>query len=114
MSYVVELTVAARSDLRRIFNFTFDRESTREGGDPASAQKAVDTILRALRLLERAPFSYRRVEGSVGLRELVIPSGGSGFLAAFEIIDDARVRIVAIQHQREERREREAGSGEGT
>jgi plasmid stabilization system protein ParE len=36
------------------------------------------------------------------VRELVIPFGGAGYVALFEIDDKGSVTILAVRHQRED------------
>jgi hypothetical protein len=61
------------------------------------------TIGRALRLLEEFPWSCRASTAipRSRFRELVIPFGGRGYVALFEIAGDDVVTILAVRHQRE-------------
>lgn len=102
MKFQVELTVGAQEDLRRLFDFIIDRELTREDGDLELAQEALTAIQQGLELLGRFPFTCRKASSSPFLRELVIPFASTGYVALFEIVDDANVLVAAIRHQREE------------
>lgn len=101
MSYRVVLTAEAEADLLRLFDFVVERELAR-GGDLDLAQRALDAIAAGLELLERFPFTCRKVGPSSFLRELIIPFGHTGYVALFEIVDQATVAVGAIRHQREE------------
>jgi hypothetical protein len=49
------------------------------------------------------PFACRKVDnGNPFLRELVIPFGGAGYVALFEIDDDTTLTLLAVRHQRED------------
>jgi len=41
-------------------------------------------------------------DGSPFLRELVIPFGGAGYVALFEVEDQRTVTVLAVRHQRED------------
>jgi len=94
----VRFTREAEEDLLRLFDFLL-------GQDIAAAGRAEAAIAKAVELLEVFPFSCRKVGGGSGspfLRELIIPFGGSGYVALFEIEDPRTVTIIAMRHQREE------------
>ena len=60
----------------------------------------------AVEVLERLPFVGRRAPG-VGeldgsLRELIIPSGDSGYVLLYRVGPGRLVSVVAARHQREE------------
>jgi plasmid stabilization system protein ParE len=102
VTYRVELTPRARDDLDRLTTFTFERELARDGGDLTLHIRAFDSILKALDLLEWAPFTCRQVADSSFVRELVIPFGSAGYVALFEVVDADCIRVAAIRHQRED------------
>lgn len=102
MKYAVRVTPDAEDDLLRLFDFLIERELSREGGDLGLADGALDTIKEGLRLLERFPFTCRKVGASPFVRELVIPFGHTGYVALFEIVDDRTVLVGAVRHQRED------------
>lgn len=55
------------------------------------------------RFVREFPFSCRQADPhNAFLRELVIPFGGSSFVALFEIEDESTITILAMRHQREE------------
>ena len=96
MSYRVRFTLAARGDLRRLYNFLLDK-------DQAAARRARDAIDKGIRFLREFPFSCRKADDQDPfLRELIIPFGSAGYVALFEIENDTTVTILAIRHQREE------------
>ena len=96
-AYRVRLTLEAVKDLERLQAFLIDQ-------DPAAAERAVDAIEAAFKLLEHSPFSCRKAWPGDRplLRELVIPFGGAGYVALFEIDGPRHVTILAVRHQREE------------
>lgn len=96
MSFRVRFTLEAKSDLERLYGVLVEQ-------GVGAAERALEIIDRAWSLLEEFPFSCRKAEESNPfLRELVIPFGGSGYVALFEIEDDQTVTILAIRHQRED------------
>ena len=96
MSFHLRFTLEAKADLERLYAFS-------ALNDPASGDRALDTIGRAWELLEEFPFSCRKTEGSNPfLRELVIPFGNAGYVALFEIENNETVTVLAVRHQRED------------
>ena len=94
----VRFTQEAEEDLLRLFDFLIQE-------DLAAAERAEVAIAKAVELLEVFPFSCRKAIGGYGspfLRELIIPFGGSGYVALFEIEGPRNVTILAVRHQREE------------
>jgi plasmid stabilization system protein ParE len=92
---------SAREDLIRLFDFLLDRAKTAE--DFESAQVAIDVIQDTVeRSLSRSPFVYRKATDSPFLRELLIPFGGAGYVALYEIKDATQVVILAVRHQLED------------
>ena len=58
---------------------------------------------KAWQLLHGFPFSARKVDPTNPfLRELLIPFGGTGYVALFEIQDSTTVTTLAVRHQRED------------
>ena len=102
MTYRVVLTAEAEDDLVRLFDFMIERELARDGGDLELAERALEAIRDGVKLLERFPFTCRKVGPSPFLRELIIPFGHTGYVALFEIVDQATVAVGAIRHQRED------------
>ncbi len=83
----------ATADLDRLFNFVAER-------DPFSARRAIESIVDAVRLLERHPLIGRPLRGDK--RELVISHGRGGYVAIYRFVAaQARVDILRIRHQRE-------------
>lgn len=103
MSYRVKLTREAEDDLLRLFDFVLERELDRAGGgDLAVADRAIAAIQDGFATLRSSPFTCRKADQSPFLRELVIPFGGTGYVALFEISDNNTVVIAAVRHQRED------------
>jgi plasmid stabilization system protein ParE len=101
MSFVVELAPAAQSDLERLFDYLLDRSETTEDLD--RAQAAIDGIrAAALHRLAITPFSFRKAADNPAQRELIIPFGGTGYVALYEIVSPSKVVVLAVRHQREE------------
>lgn len=100
MSYSIRLTREAVEDLQRIEEFLV--ELAIQHSDFDLPIRAVDAILGELRVLERNPYTCRKVGSNPLERELVIPFGGSGYVALFEIISDHEVAVSALRHQRED------------
>ncbi len=96
--FKVRFTPQAEADLLRLFDFLLAQ-------DAAAAEKARTAIAKAIELLEVFAFSCRKALGGDGnpfLRELIIPFGGSGHVALFEIENRETVTLLAVRHQREE------------
>ena len=102
MRYRVDWTTRAEADLDRLFDFLIERELAWEDGDLSLPGRAVQAIRAAVAMLERVPFTCRGAGDGSSLRELVIASGSTGYVALFDITADERVVIIAIRHQREE------------
>lgn len=102
MSWRVVITASAQDDLRRLHEFLLDRELGRDGGDLELPDHAIDAIQDALRVLERHPYTCRKVSDSPFWRELVIAAGRTGYVAQFEIASDELGIVGAIRHHRED------------
>lgn len=99
MTFRVRFTPEAEEDLAKLYEFIVARDAT----DWTVAERALEAIKHAVASLERTPFSYRKAARATPfLRELVIPFGGSGYVALFEIEDDKTVTVLAVRHQRED------------
>ncbi len=95
--YRIRFTEQAEDDLLRLYDFLLQHQLD-------TADRALDVIKEALRLLEQFPFTCRKAaDGAHGprVRELVIPFGPAGYVALFEIDDSKTVTILAVRHQRE-------------
>lgn len=101
--YRVVLAEEATDDLLRIEDFTIEREFASATPDLDVVRRLRDAVDRALRLLEFSPYSCRKAARAVNdkQRELIIPFGSAGLIAAFEIRGEV-VRIGAIRHQLEQ------------
>lgn len=101
MSFVVELSPTAEADLERLFDFLLDQADTSEDLD--RAQAAIEAIrATAQHRLAITPFSFRRAAQNPAQRELIIPFGGTGYVALYEIVSTSKVVVLAVRHQREE------------
>lgn len=101
MSFVVELSPAAEVDLEQLFDFLLDRAETSEDLD--RAQAAIDAIRAAAQhRLATTPFSFRKASRNPAQRDLIIPFGGTGYVALYEIVSTSKVVVLAVRHQREE------------
>lgn len=98
MNYQVRYTLTAKEDLKCLFTFLAER-------DRQAAVQARKTIAECLKILEKFPFTCRKVDDewkNPFLRELLITFGGAGYVALFEIADNETVTIIAVRHQRED------------
>jgi plasmid stabilization system protein ParE len=102
MKFTVEFSEAAAEDLERLFDFALQRELASATGDLDIPEKAIQAIKAAMAFLETSPFACRKAGSSSFIRELIIPFGGTGYVALFEIVDSHTVIIGAIRHQRED------------
>jgi plasmid stabilization system protein ParE len=101
MSFVVELSPSAAEDLERLFDFLLDQATTSEDLD--RAQAAIDAIRATVQhRLAVTPFSFRKAAQDPAQRELIIPFGGTGYVALFEVVSVSKVLVLAVRHQREE------------
>ena len=102
-SYRVVLTEEAADDLMRIEDFIIERELVSATPDLDTVRRLRDAVDRALRLLEFSPYSCRKAARALNdkQRELVVPFGSAGLIAAFEVRGEV-VRIGAIRHQLEQ------------
>lgn len=96
MSYRVRFTAEARHDLERLFAYLAEH-------DFPAAQRAIDAIDRAWSLLKDFPFACRKANpADPFIREILIPFGGAGYVALFEIEDGQTITVLAVRHQRED------------
>ena len=96
MSYRLRFTEAARADLDRLYRFLAEH-------DLSAAEAAMTTIGKAWPRLLDSPFSARKADpDNPFLRELVIPFGGAGYVALYEIDNDTTITLLAVRHQRED------------
>lgn len=102
MRYSVTFSANAATDLERLFDFALQRELDNPAGDLEVPERALQAIRQGISFLECFPFSCRKAANSPFLRELVIPFGHTGYVALFEVVDNATVIIGAIRHQRED------------
>jgi plasmid stabilization system protein ParE len=100
VSFSVRLTREALEDLQRIEEFLV--ELALQHGDFDLPVRATDAIRHEMRILETNPYTCRKVGSNPLERELIIPFGGSGYVALFEIVSEREVIVSAIRHQRED------------
>mgnify|MGYP003471808724 FL=1 len=100
MSFLVRLTREALEDLERLEEFLV--ESASKHGDYDLAVRAIEAIRREFRILETNPYTCRKAGSNPLERELVIPFGGAGYVALFEITSEHEIAVSAIRHQRED------------
>lgn len=100
MSFSVRLTREALDNLQRLEEFLVELAS--KHGDYDLPIRAVEAIRRELLILETNPYTCRKAGSNPLERELVIPFGGSGYVALFEIISEHEIAVSAIRHQRED------------
>lgn len=102
-TYRVVITEEAEADLALLQDFAMERELASSTPDLDVVERMLDAIDHALRLLAFSPHSCRRAARAVhtAQRELIIPFGRTGFVAAFEIREEA-VLVCAVRHQLEE------------
>ena len=96
MSFKVRISKTAQDDLERLLDFLAPV-------DYVAALRARAAIERGYEFLEEMPFACRKADdANAFIRELLIPFGGAGYVALFEITDGATVTILAVRHQRED------------
>ncbi len=100
MRFTVYLTREALEDLQRLEDFLV--EMALEHGDFDLPRRSVDAIRNEMRILETNPYTCRIAHNDPLERELIVPFGGSGYVALFEIISDDEVAVSALRHQRED------------
>jgi plasmid stabilization system protein ParE len=92
------VTREALEGLQRIEEFLV--ELALHHGDLDLPVRAVDAMLREMRILASNPYTCRKVDSNPHERELVIPFGGAGYVALFEVISEHEVAVSALRHQR--------------
>ena len=100
-TYQVVYTPEAVEDLARLFDLVLTRELNSPNGDSDVPACAIEAIERACQVLAHSPFSCRKVGDSPFLRERIVPFGGTGYVARFEIRDDQQVLLGAVRYQYE-------------
>jgi toxin ParE1/3/4 len=89
----IVLSAAVRDDFERIFDFQFEHA-------PETAATRIDAIVQAIDILALSPLIGR--PATHGLRELIISTGASGFLALYHYDPMAdTVLVLAVRSQRE-------------
>jgi plasmid stabilization system protein ParE len=90
----VIITRTALADIERLRDFLRPK-------DADAAYEAGQAIIQAIRSLQHFPEMGRNADWlGKGYRELVIKFGGTGYITIYRI-DDAKVFILAVRHQKE-------------
>jgi plasmid stabilization system protein ParE len=96
VSFRVRISNAAQDDLERLLDFLAPV-------DYPAALRARAAIERGYAFLSDMPFACRKADdANPFLRELIIPFGGAGYVALFEIEDEHTLTLLAVRHQRED------------
>ena len=96
MSHQIRFAETARTDIERLYRFLAEK-------DIPAAEAALDALDKAWELLCSFPFSARKTDSANPfLRELLIPFGGAGYVALYEINDGSTLTILAVRLQRED------------
>ena len=96
MSYQIRFTKTAREDIKRLYTYFLVQ-------DVQAADHTLETINKAIELLNTFPFTCRKAKADTPfLRELIISFGANGYVALFEIEVENVVTILAVRHQRED------------
>jgi plasmid stabilization system protein ParE len=99
MTFEIRFTGSAADDLERLYEFIL----TRDPEDFPLAECALSAVHAGIMTLRSSPFTCRKANSHLPfLRELIIPFGGSGYVALFEIDDSDTVTILAVRHQLED------------
>ena len=101
--YEVRFTPAAENDLVRLTDFLLDR--AQELDELNQVDASIRTLRQAVeKQLSAIPWSFRKAgQGSrTTRRELVVPSGASGYVALYEIESTSHVQVLAVRHQLEQ------------
>lgn len=101
MTFKVEFTPEALTDLERLFDFLLDHADTVE--EAMRAFEAVEALRTAANShLATTPYSFRKVGPRPTLRELIVPFGATGYVLRFDIRTPELVLVIGARHQREE------------
>lgn len=98
MTFKVRLTQATEADVDRLFDFLVQHELACDGGDLDLPERAIAAWRAGIGTLQPSPFTGRKAGTSPFLRKLIIPFGGSGCVALFDIEDESTVTVVAVRH----------------
>lgn len=101
MTFDVRFTAGAQDDLERLFDFLL--ADSRTVAELDRAQVVLDALRTTVESqLAFMPFSFRKAGHDPRRRELVVPSGSTGYVVLYEIAGPAEVVVLAVRHQREE------------
>lgn len=99
----VQFAPAAGEDLVRLFDHLLERVETLE--DLEHAQEVIHTLRQAIaHQLALTPYSFRKAgDGRRSTRrELIVPTGATGYVALYEITGSRDVLVLAVRHQLEQ------------
>ncbi|MCF6294016.1 MAG: type II toxin-antitoxin system RelE/ParE family toxin [Robiginitomaculum sp.] len=91
----VQWTDTAKGDLKRLYEFLFQKNAD-------AAKRAIELILHAVDILYEFPEAGRKRLSSSDFREIFARFGAGGFVVRYRILDE-RVIIVRIWHSLESR-----------
>ena len=95
MPYLVLWSESALAGLQRVYSFLAEKNED-------AAVAAFKTIRQAALLLETFPEAGRPVDDlDPEHRELLIPFGGSGYLALYEMRKNNVLLLLSLKHQKE-------------
>ena len=101
MTFRVEFTPEADTDLDRLLDLLLERAETVEVA--MRAYEAVEvTRTVADSHLSTTPYSYRKVGVRPTLRELIVPLGSTGYVLRFDIRTPELVLVLGTRYQREQ------------
>lgn len=102
-NYQVVITPDAAHDLLRLQDFALQRELASATPDFDVIERMLEAVDKALGILAFSPYTCRRADRAVDprQRELIIPFGHSGFIAAVEIHGQT-VYVGGVRHQLEQ------------
>lgn len=96
VSHELRFAEAALRDIERLYRLLAEENIPAAVAGLIGLEKAWD-------LLRCFPFSARKADpANPFLRELLIPFGGAGYVALYEIDDEHTVTILAVRHQRDD------------
>lgn len=96
MSHQLRFAETALEDIERLYRFLAEQ-------DIPAAETSLIALDKAWDLLRSFPFSARKAAAENPLlREMLIPFGGAGYVALYEIDDEHTVTVLAVRHQRED------------
>lgn len=102
-TYEVQFTSTAEDDLVRLADFMLERAQDLDELNEVEA--SIQTLRQVIeRQLSAVPWSFRKAGQGIRTtrRELVVPTGATGYVALYEIESTRRVLVLAVRHQLEQ------------